>query len=282
MAAETAGAGVLTWVDGEPGAMVPADDRGLLYGDGLFETLVSRAGRVCFLDLHWQRLAQGCAALHLPPPERESLQRELCAAAGAAPGDALLRLTLTRGSSAQRGYAPPARPRVRRLLVRHPLAPQVGAGAPFRVTLSPVVAGLSPALAGFKHLNRLENVLARAQLAGSGCDEALLEDAGGMLVGGTSSNLFALLDGVLVTPAIVASGIRGVMRAVVLREAAYLGIEAREATLRPTDLARATEIFVTNVRLGVQPVAVLEPHWQAAAPGPVTRVLRERTEALAD
>lgn len=278
----TGATGVLTWVDGEPGATVPTDDRGLLYGDGLFETLVWRDGRLRFFDLHWQRLAQGCDALGLPRPERAPLARELCAAADAAPGDALLRLTLTRGSSTQRGYAPPSRPQPRRVLARHPLEAPDAAPRPFRVMLSPVVAGLAPALAGFKHLNRLENVMARAQLAGSGCDEALLLDAGGLLVGGTMSNLFALLDGVLVTPGIVASGIRGVMRAVVLREAAALGVETREAALRPADLARATELFVTNVRLGVQPVAVVEPGRPVAAPGPVTRALRERTGALAD
>lgn len=271
-----------TWVDGEPGASVPADDRGLLYGDGLFETIVCRAGRPSFLELHWQRLERGCEALGMPLPERAVLEHELRRAAAALPGDALLRLTLTRGSSAQRGYAPPPRMKPRRVLVRHPLEPSSTTALPARLTVSPVCAGLAPALAGFKHLNRLENVLARARLAGTGCDEALMLDPAGALVGGTMTNLFAVLDGRLVTPAIVASGIRGVMRAVVLREAGALGLETRESPLRLEELRRAREIFVTNVRLGVWPVAELEADWRSEAPGPVTRALRERAAALAD
>ena len=243
--------------------------------------MLCRGGRPRFLDLHLQRLEQGCAALGMPAPPRALLERELLQAAGAAPGDALLRLTLTRGSSTQRGYAPPPQPRPRRVLLRYPLAPD-GAAAPLRLTLSPVVVGIAPALAGFKHLNRLENVLARARLEGSGFDEALLQDSGGALVGGTMSNLFAVLDGRLLTPAIVGSGIRGVMRAVVLREAAALGLQVREAQLRPRDLGAASELFVTNVRLGVRAVGSLEPGWRGDAPGPVTAALRERTSGLAD
>jgi 4-amino-4-deoxychorismate lyase len=141
--------------------------------------------------------------------------------------------------------------------------------------------GSSPALAGVKHLNRLENVLARARLAGTGCDEAILATGDGELVGGTMSNLFAVLDDCLVTPPLEVAGVRGVMREVVLREAAASGIEVRQPPLRRADLARASELFFTNVRIGLWPVAALDG-WRGAAPGPRVRALRQRIDALRD
>jgi 4-amino-4-deoxychorismate lyase len=144
-----------------------------------------------------------------------------------------------------------------------------------------VTCGLSPALAGVKHLNRLENVMARARLAGSGCDEAILSTASGELVGGTMSNLFAVLGEQLVTPPLGDAGVRGVMRDVVLREAAAAGVLVQERSLRRADLAGASELFFTNVRIGLWPVAALDT-WRGEAPGPRVRALRQRIDGLRD
>jgi 4-amino-4-deoxychorismate lyase len=267
------------WVDGVAAETVPADDRGLLYGDGLFETLRCDAGGPRFLALHLRRLQAGCAVLDLPAPDLEALELELRRAA-AGEGACLLRLTLTRGSSATRGYAPPVPCRPRRILTRHPLPPATGE-AGIRACFSPVIVGRSPLLAGLKHLNRLENVLARGRLAGTGCEEAILATSTGELVGGTMSNLFAVIDGRLVTPPLEDAGVRGVMREVVLREAAASGVAAQEQPLRRADLGRASELFFTNVRIGLWPVAALEG-WEGAAPGPRVRALRQRIDALRD
>jgi 4-amino-4-deoxychorismate lyase len=268
------------WVDGVRADSLPADDRGLLYGDGLFETLRCEQGEPCFIELHLRRLAAGCAALALPAPDPELLRFELRRAA-AGQAACLLRLTLTRGSSSLRGYAPPVPCTPRRILARYPLPPPFDVDTGIRACHSPVIAGLSPTLAGIKHLNRLENVLARARLAGSGCDEAILATADGELVGGTMSNLFVVLDGRLLTPPVLGSGVRGVMREVVRREAAAGGIEMQERPLRRADLAAASEIFFTNVRLGAWPVVALDD-WRGVAPGPMVRALRERIQGLRD
>lgn len=273
-----------SWVDGEPATTVPVDDRGLMYGDGVFETIVCRDREPRFLDLHLARLGAGCAALGIRLPSQQALVEELrrVAGEGGEGGDAILRLAVTRGSS-ERGYAPPANSCPRRILQRYPLATGAAAAAGgIRACHSAVTLGIAPQLAGFKHLNRLENVLARAQLAGSGCAEAVLATTTGELVGGTLSNLFACLDGRLVTPPIEVAGVRGVMRSVVLREAAKLGLDAGEQRLRAPDLLRASEIFFTNVRVGLWPVRELAGWRSESAPGPVATALQARIAGLRD
>ena len=269
------------WVDGQPAASVPLDDRGLMYGDGVFETIVCRSGEPRFLALHLARLADGCAALGIAAPPATTLAADVRRAGGE--GDSLVRLTVTRGSSSERGYAPPAGATPRRIVQRHPLAIVADAAAGgIRACHTTVVAGVAPQLAGFKHLNRLENVLARSRLAATGCAEAVLSTAAGAIVGGTMSNLFACIDGRLLTPPIDVAGVRGVMRAVVLREAAQLGLQAREQALRAPDLRRASEIFFTNVRVGIWPVRELEGWRDDGAPGPVAIALQARIAGLRD
>lgn len=270
------------WIDGAAGDTVPVDDRGLMYGDGLFETILCREAAPRFLGQHLARLAAGCAALGIEAPDAGLLAAEIRRAAALA-ADGVIRLVVTRGSSAERGYGPPAQPRPRRIIARYPLPPAVAADSGgIRACHSPVHAGLSPQLAGIKHLNRLENVLARARLAGSGCAEAIMSLHTGELVGGTQSNLFVRLDGRLLTPAIELAGVRGVMRGVVLREAARLGLEVVECRLRPADLLGAEEIFFSNVRVGIWPVRQLEG-WRAGHdPGEVATALRARIDRLHD
>ncbi len=270
------------WIDGIEAYSVPVDDRGLMYGDGLFETIACAHGAPRFLELHLRRLQDGCRALDLPCPDLALLRAEIRQAASLTADSAaggVVRLTLTRGSSATRGYAPPVPCQPRRIVATFP--PGVPPAAGIRACFSTVHAGVSPALAGFKHLNRLENVLARSRLAGTGCDEAILCTATGEVVGGTMSNLFAVLDGVLLTPLIESAGVRGVMREVVLRETAALGVETGQRRLQPEQLLAASEIFFTNVRVGAWPVRALDG-WQGEAPGPLVRRLRQRIAVLQD
>lgn len=268
------------WIDGLPGEAVPFDDRGLMYGDGLFETIGCRDGEPRFLGQHLARLAAGCAALGIAAPEAALLAAEVRRAA-ALGADGVVRVMVTRGSSPERGYGPPTASRPRRIVVRYPLPAAATAGG-IRACHSPVLAGLSPQLAGIKHLNRLENVLARARLAGTGCAEAVMSTVAGEVVGGTQSNLFACLEGRLVTPPLPAAGVRGVMRGVVLREAPRLGLEVVERSLRPAELGRATEIFFTNVRVGIWPVAELDA-WRAGRDGgEAAAALQARIAGLRD
>jgi len=269
---------VASWLDGEPLSAAWSLDRGLHYGDGVFETMIVRNGRIRFAGAHRQRLQQGCQRLQINCDATAALQQ---AQSLAGADDALLKLIVTRGLATERGYAPAGNEQARQLLLRYPLPPgEAGAQAPTRLALLPVTLGENPLLAGIKHLNRLELVLASAARRAHGCDEGLLCSSNGHLACGTSSNVFVVSDGRLLTPRVDRCGIAGVLRSVVLREAQNLGLPAQEQDLAPALLASATEVFITNVRQGVRIATEVEGRVMPSAPW--AQALQQRIATLED
>ena len=270
-----------SWVDGVAGTSIPIDDRGLQYGDGIFETILVRKGIPRFLELHRERLRRGLARLGIPFTAEEGLNADIARAAALAPRLAILKIIITRGSSQRRGYGPAGNPVARRVVSLWPTTPLarevVEQGASLRVAVMRM-AESSP-LAGVKHLNRLENVLAATELMNSPATlDCLMLDVGERIVSGTSSNVFLVKSGELLTPPVNRVGIAGVMRAVVLREAPRLGITAREQELTLRDLRDAEGMFITNVRIGVVPVEGVREHLFGMTE--IARKLRDHIEAL--
>lgn len=269
---------VLTWVDGIEGNSVPADDRGLQYGDGVFETILVRNGVPRFLALHRERLWRGLTQLGIQFLAVSELQDEIARAAALAPSLAILKIIVTRGT-APRGYKPPAEPVARRIMSLWPSEP-----LPANIVEQGMVLNVarlrlpqpSP-FAGLKHLNRLENVVA-ATCTVRPLVEALMLDTSERVVSGTSSNVFLVKGGEILTPRVDRVGVNGVMRQVVLREAARLGIAAHETDLTLDDLDSADGIFITNARIGVVPVQRVREH--AFAMTEITHRLRTTIEAL--
>lgn len=247
------------WIDGVAATAVPVQDRGLQYGDGLFETLAVKDGHIGLLDLHLSRLAEGCQRLDLALPPPELLRAELqAAAAGAA--RAVLKLILTRGSGG-RGYRAMADAVPRRMLTVHswPDYPDAWARDGVRVRVCDTRLALQPRLAGIKHLNRLEQVLARAEWGDADrFQEGLMLDLEGKVIEGTMSNVFASPgEGVLLTPDLSCSGVTGVMRRYILEQAGTAGITTRVEPFTLDELLQSREIFLCNSILGVWPVAEL-------------------------
>jgi 4-amino-4-deoxychorismate lyase len=269
-----------TWIDGVPATAVPSDDRGLQYGDGVFETMAWRDGRLRFVELHLARLARGLDALAIPRPDAAQLQAELALAC--TPGDAVIKLIVTRGSSA-RGYAAPSLATPRCILYRQPwpVEPQAWWEAGVDVEWSPVTMGEQPALAGIKHLNRLEQVLARTALQRQSvrsAQEALLCTSAGLVICGTMTNVFAVDGHTLLTPALGRAGVAGVMRSVILREAGRLGLRTTETELPREWVAAASELFLCNARVGVWPVRSLGE--RRLPVGSITRRLQQHVGSL--
>jgi 4-amino-4-deoxychorismate lyase len=265
-------------VNGHPAREVSALERGLHYGDGLFETIACLEGEPRFLDLHLERLAEGCARLRLAGPiaviGREV--RELAAGSERA----VVKVIVTRGEARARGYGATGRERPTCITLRYawPAESASAAGHGVRVRLASVCLGENPALAGLKHCNRLEQVLARGEWSDPDILDALMFSSSGALISGTMSNVFLGLEGKLLTPRLDRCGVAGVMRRVVLTAAAAAGICAEERRLGREELAQADELFLTNTLMGLR--AVREIEGRTIAVGPLTQRLEARLAPL--
>jgi len=244
-------------VNGVPGRVDPRD-RGLAYGDGLFETMACRGGRIRWLEHHLDRLMLGCGRLAIPA-DRDALRAEI--ESHCPPGVAVVKLIVTRGPGA-RGYRIPQAPEPTRILSISPWPHLPAADYTDGITLRTCALrlGENPQLAGLKHLCRLEQVLAQMELEGTDAREGLVRSSGGHVVGGISCNVFGVQGRRLLTPRIARCGVRGVMRRVVLEHAAAVGLEPIETDLMPHDLLRCDELFVTNAVFGIKPVSALDGH----------------------
>ena len=247
------------WVDGERASALPLPDRGLEFGDGLFETLLVRGAVPLFTQLHLARMQQGCRVLVFPPCDEtlgEQLHRAVAYIGTRQWPFSALRITLTRGSG-PRGYAPPreARPRIVISATRLGEA-SPGMAAPAKLCLANTRWPTQPALAGLKHLNRLEQVMAAREYRLAGADEAVMLDQQGRVVSVVAGNLFLSLDGRLLTAALDQCGIAGTRRDLVMRRwAPALGLEVVEGTLTLEQLEAADEAFFCNSLIGLRPVA---------------------------
>jgi 4-amino-4-deoxychorismate lyase len=265
---------ILVQVDGEAAAAIDVLDRGLHYGDGLFETIACRAGLARFVDLHLQRLADGCARLGIRFENFPQLGLRIEELA-ARQANSIIKLIVTRGSATARGYGAHGDEAARTVLLQYRWPPEDPAhwerGIAVRTARGHL--GENPALAGLKHLNRLEQVLIRGEWSDPAILEALVFSSSGRLISGTMSNVFLVSEGRIMTPAIVNAGVRGVMRRVVMREAQRGGLDVTETALDAAALGAAAEIFMTNARIGIWPVRSLDGRERAV--GPVTRQLQQ-------
>ena len=262
----------------QPGSALSVLDRGLHYGDGLFETIACEAGRPRLIERHLRRLALGCERLGIGPHDGAAIEREVRELA-AGTSRAIVKLLLTRGTALARGYAPEGRERPRRIALRYdwPVPDPTHAEHGVRVRRATLSLGENPALAGIKHCNRLEQVLARREWTDPGIAEALMFSSSGALVSGTMSNVFLVRGSKVLTPCIDRCGVAGVMRGLVLEIAAAAGVSAEESSLGGADLAAAEEIFLTSALTGIRPVRELDG--VRLVVGPVTRRLQAQLGA---
>lgn len=242
-------------INGRPDSGISSFDRGLHYGDGLFETITCRDGRPRWLPLHLQRLQRGCERLGLPFHDFAALGGEISTlAAGSV--RCIIKVIVTRGIAQRRGYAPSGAELPTRLVARYAWPEEPAEGA-LRVQLSEVRLGSNPLLAGLKHLNRLEQVMAQRARAAS-VDEVLMLSTSGNVIAGSTSNVFFVDDGGLMTPALTECGVEGVMRRLVLQTAHTLGLPVSVCRIGTEQLASMREAFMTNVRWGVRSVQALD------------------------
>jgi len=259
-------------VDGETRDGVSAFDRGLQFGDGVFETIAVRRGEPLMLADHLERLAAGAGRLGIPldaPPRALAGDVERLAAALAR---GVVKIVLTRGAGG-RGYAPPAAPVPTRIVSAHGWPGHVAGRqqAGVRAGISPVRLSPQPLLAGIKHLNRLEQVLARMHWQDA-WQEALMLDRDGRVIEATSANVFVVERDRIRTPPLGECGVAGLVRRRLLA-AHPSGRPVVETPLTADDVTHAEEVFLTNCVIGAWPVTQVDDCRYAI--GPVTRAVQD-------
>jgi 4-amino-4-deoxychorismate lyase len=256
-------------INGQEGAALDPLDRGLHYGDGVFRTIRVVEGAPRWWDDHLARLAADAVRLGLKPPDPTAWLADLEHLAGRLQGG-VLKLILTRGSGA-RGYRPPEIATTTRLLIHDPTPPLSARWPAAGITLRLCSLRLAaqPRLAGIKHLNRLENVLARGEWSDPEIHEGLLLDEVGHVISGVMSNLLIWQDGRLLTPRLDRCGVTGVTRARLLSRATTAGIALAESELGLDEVLAADEVMLCNSVIGLRRVARLgERTWPEPAISP--------------
>jgi branched-chain amino acid aminotransferase len=284
----------VVWVDGRvtppESAVVPALDRGFLYGDSVYEVLWWHKGVPIQAAEHLARLRESARRIYmdLPGPDARWLSavREAVAASGAGPAeDAYVRLVVTRGvGPLGLAFDPGLVPTV-----------VVVVAPPHRPTSAEWERGLSVALVerlrvsvraldpGAKTGNYMNNVLALQEARARGADDAVMLNDRGEVTEGTTSNVYAVVGGVVATPTVAAGILKGTTRTRVLDLCAKNGVAAEERTLGPDDLRGASEIFLSSSVRGVIPVTALDGKPVGGGrPGKVTRRVHDLFEARAD
>jgi 4-amino-4-deoxychorismate lyase len=275
-----------TLINGEAVEKISIRDRGLQYGDGLFETMAVRNGRIHLWPAHWQRLSLGCEKLLISLPSKALLEKEIALLCkdGKDGNETqfVIKLIITRGEGA-RGYRFSANQTTTRILSRYPWPdyPLYYQTDGVSVCYCEMTLSENKTLAGIKHLNRLEQVLARNEWANDNNEfqEGLMLSLQGHVVDGTMSNIFIVKEGEIFTPDLSLAGVAGVMRSTVMNIAQESGYTVHVATLTKTDIRQADEIFLSNSLIGIWPVSnIAEINF--AQVGEVTKQLQQQIEKI--
>jgi 4-amino-4-deoxychorismate lyase len=253
-------------------------DRGFQYGDGLFETIRVIKGQPQYWQEHISRLMAGCERLKISFAELPSLQNEakkLCEQVN----DGVLKITITRGEGG-RGYTISQALEANRVLAIFPVPnyPDECWTSGVSIRVCDTRLGENAALAGIKHLNRLEQVLARAEWNDPDIREGLMMDSHNNVIEGTMSNLFAVKENEVLTPDLSRCGIKGIMREQIMRIATDEGLVTREKDLTLDELYQSDELFVCNSLIGLWPVKQLQLHRFAI--GPVSQRLQKALNGI--
>lgn len=233
---------------------VSPQDRGLLYGDGFFTTILIADHKLVFWDAHVARIKSSLRRLRFAEFELAELERCF----DSLPQWGVLKIIVTRGEG-PRGYQIPKQPEPQCYLQVSELD-KLPALEWHRLKLcySNLPASINPELAGIKHLNRLDNVLARTDALERGFDDALMSNDESIVCATQSNIFFVLTDRMVITPSLKKSGVQGVMKQQVIQWLEKSGIEVIEKIVSRSDSEQAQEIFLTNCVKGIQSVSYVE------------------------
>jgi 4-amino-4-deoxychorismate lyase len=266
-------------LNGQQTDRIAIKDRGLQYGDGLFETIAYKNKKLEFIDEHFERLEKGCLTLNIPTQTLSELENDFSLITQQLEENAVIKVIITRGQGG-RGYKQPDAASPSRIVSLHPFPDYPESNQQgVRVTRCKQIVSQNPTLAGLKHLNRLEQVLARSEWNDKEIAEGLMSNINGELIEGTMTNLFIVKQNTLFTPDLSLSGIKGIIRKRVISLAESLSIPLHITQIKESDLAASDEVFLTNSVIGIWPVTHIDDQLSFAY-GPITKQLQEALEGL--
>lgn len=249
------------WINGTPQYLISVADRGLQYGDGVFETVLMQNHCLPLLNWHIERLKLSTTRLSIPFDEVEMRDELKNFVATLSDQNAIIKIMYTRGCG-ERGYLAPLEPSPARILIASPMrdwSSLARDGLVVRLCRQRIME--LPEVAGLKILGRLDLVLARNEWRDTDIHEGLLSDSRENIIEGTMTNIFLVMNGALVTPSLETAGVKGVTRRIILeRIAEQLGLVIEERQIHKADLYAADELFICNSVMGVMPVKQLEDH----------------------
>lgn len=248
----------LSIINGNKTDHIDVYDRGLQYGDGLFETIALKNNELQFWNEHLQRMNHGCTRLKLPNVNEQKWLDDI-QALGLRNTDTVIKLILTRGSGG-RGYSVANVPATTRIVSAYDLPeyPVSNYTKGIRTIFCNTPISTNRTLAGIKHLNRLDNVLARNEWNDNLIHEGFMLNEDEQVIEGTMSNVFSVNNQVLYTPILDKSGVEGVIRNAIIRLAHENDIEVQEIRLTKDLLLNMDEIFISNSLIGIWPVSRLQ------------------------
>lgn len=246
-------------VNGYETDRIAVNDRGFQYGDGLFETIQILAEQPVFLSQHLQRLMDGCTKLGIPAPDPKQLKNEIirvCQSQSAC----VLKIIVSRGVGG-RGYRQPENVVPTRVISLHPYPqyPQSYYETGINTRFCTTLLGLNPVLAGLKHLNRLEQIIARAEWDDhSGIQEGIMSDINNHVIEGTMTNLFYVKNDIVYTAALTGAGVKGIIRSILIKLLLENNRPIVEHHFDKETLLNADEVFVCNSIIGIWPVKKID------------------------
>ncbi|MEQ1544138.1 aminodeoxychorismate lyase [Methyloglobulus sp.] len=237
---------------------IAVNDRGFQYGDGLFETIEIVDGKPVFLEQHLLRLSTDCCKLNIPKPYIKQLTDEIhhiCKDSK----QAVVKIIITRGVGG-RGYRQPEAIQPTRVVSLHPFPeyPKSHSEQGINARFCNTRLGLNPALAGVKHLNRLEQIMARAEWDDPTIQEGIISDINDHVIEGTMTNIFYVKDSIIYTATLTLSGVSGVMRGIIKALIAEHKLTLIEHDYHKDVLLAADEVFVCNAIIGIWPIRQIE------------------------
>ena len=235
-----------------------AHDRGLHYGDGLFETITVENMQLLCWDEHLKRLERGCIKLNIAVPDKNLLKNEVSALIKTE-SQGVIKIIISRGQGG-RGYKILENIAPTRIISLYPWPNYYNenSSSGVKTRICKYRYAKNPFLAGIKHLNRLEQILARSEWNDDSIAEGIVMDSENYIIEGTMSNIFCIIGKTLYTPDLSACGIEGIVRGKIIELASNLKFNVEIKKMPLGFLMNAEEIFMCNSIIGVWPVNIID------------------------